>query len=163
MQEGSGCCLSGSCTTPSCVGPYPGHIQHQERLLRGGYQGPRPGYSTLQSHPKASLGHSSHRDICGFSPRFSLTENYATLRRGLYPANTAVHSSAGASFSKTEFGHTKVPQILPAAPGISTSSSVVSSDLNHSVTTSDTSDVSSERDRESEVWIKIFETISVQC
>lgn len=55
------------------------------------------------------------------------------------------------SLNKSEFGHTKGPQISPGSFGVSTSSSVVSSELNHSVTTSDTSDVSSERDRESEV------------
>ena len=54
--------------------------------------------------------------------------HYASLRRGPAPSPA-----------------------LAAPLLLSTSSSVVSSELNHSATTSDTSDVSSERDRESEV------------
>ena len=79
-----------------------------------------------------------------------MSENYATLRRGLYPSS--IVNGTGVNFNKSEFvGHMKAPQISPSYVGISTSSSVVSSELNHSVTTSDTSDISSERDRESEV------------
>ena len=82
-----------------------------------------------------------------------MSENYATLRRGLYPCSSVKTGgvNGAVSFNKSEFGHTKGPQISPGSFGVSASSSVVSSELNHSVTTSDTSDVSSERDRESEV------------
>ena len=135
----------GSCTTPTCIGPYPCHVRPGQ--LQSSV--PRSGYSTLQSHHRNSGYSLLNQDSC-CTPRFNLSENYATLRRGLYPTNVAVN------FNKSEFGHTKAPQISPssftgAGAGISTSSSVVSSELNHSVTTSDTSDVSSERDRESEV------------
>ena len=125
--------------------------------------GPRTanqGYSTLQNHHRPSSGYSllsasAAQDSC-CNPRFNLSENYATLRRGLYPGSSVKTGVNGAvSFHKSEYGHTKGPQISPgsfgAGAGVSTSSSMVSSELNHSVTTSDTSDISSERDRESEV------------
>ena len=137
----------GSCTTPTCIGPYPCNVRQNHPGLQG--PRPRPGYSTLQNHQRTSGGYSLLAQDSCCNPRLNMSENYATLRRGLYPPNAVT----GVNFNKSEFGHTKGPQISPsyAGVGISTSSSVVSSELNHSVTTSDTSDVSSERDRESEV------------
>ena len=92
-------------------------------------------YSTLQSHRRET----------NYSP--SARVNYASLRRGVYP-------SCGLDMTDKprDIRHTKLPSISPTYPvGVSTGSSVSSAELNHSVTTSDTSDVSSERDRESEV------------
>ena len=149
----SGCCVPGSCTTPTCVGPgLPGSGRVSRDMSLGqGYSR----YSTLQNHHRASgyslMSAAAPRDSC-CNPRFNLSGNYATLRRGLYPCSSVKTGANGAvSLNKSEFGHTKGPQISPGSFGVSTSSSVVSSELNHSVTTSDTSDVSSERDRESEV------------
>ena len=90
-------------------------------------------YSTLQSHRRET----------NYSP--SARVNYASLRRGVYPA-----CGLDVTDKPRDIRHTKLPSISPAA-GVSTGSSVSSAELNHSVTTSDTSDVSSERDRESEV------------
>ena len=142
--------LSGCCTTPTCVGP---GLPGSGRVSRD--MSPGQGYSTLQPHHRASgyslMSAAAPRDSC-CNPRFNLSGNYATLRRGLYPCSSVKTGANGAvSLNKSEFGHTKGPQISPGSFGVSTSSSVVSSELNHSVTTSDTSDVSSERDRESEV------------
>ena len=101
------------------------------------YTGAYSSYNTLQSQP----GHFSHRYI---SP--PARPQYASLRRGVYP-------SSSLDPSQPNVRRTKLPSISPTYPtGVSTGSSVVSStELNHSVTTSDTSDISSERDRESEV------------
>ena len=69
---------------------------------------------------------------------------YSTLQPRPRPAHYQLH------YASLRRGPAPCPAL--AAPLLlSTSSSVVSSELNHSVTTSDTSDVSSERDRESEV------------
>ena len=150
--------MPGSCTTPTCVGPgLPGSLRMSREMPgpRTLGQGHSSGYSTLQNHHRASgyslMSAAAPHDSC-CSPRFNLSENYATLRRGLYPCSSVKTGANGAvSFNKSEFGHTKGPQISPGSFGVSASSSVVSSELNHSVTTSDTSDISSERDRESEV------------
>ena len=147
--------MPGSCTTPTCVGPgLPGGVRMSREMPAPRTLG--QGYSTLQNHHRASgyslLSAAAPRDSC-CNPRFNLSENYATLRRGLYPCSSVKTGgvNGAVSFNKSEFGHTKGPQISPGSFGVSASSSVVSSELNHSVTTSDTSDVSSERDRESEV------------
>ena len=133
LQEPSGCCVpGGSFTTP------------QPQLTS---------YSTLQSHRKTN-----YQDCLGCNSRpsrLNITDNYASLRRGGGGAGAGLYPSCGLGLDQcqTNSRRLKIPSVSPSfVAAVSTGSSVVSSsELNHSVTTSDTSDISSERDRESEV------------
>ena len=105
-------------------------------------------YSTLQSHRNTNYSHLRPGQHCySPAPRHNMSQNFSSLRRGMYP-------SYGLEQCRSDVRQqAKLPSISPSyTTGLSTGSSAVSStELNHSVTTSDTSDVSSERDRESEV------------
>ena len=129
FQEAGDCCgVRGRLTTPTYVG--------------GGQ------YSTLQSHRSNNYSHLRPGQHCYSPVRHNMHGNFSSLRRGVY------HPSYGLEQCRSEGRHqAKLPSVSPSyTTGLSTGSSAVSStELNHSVTTSDTSDVSSERDRESEV------------
>ena len=127
LQEPSGCCVPGGrLTTP--------HLTS---------------YSTLQSQRRRT----NYQDCLGCNSRpsrLNIPDNYASLRGGggLYPS---------CGLEQCQTNTTRLPPKIPSASpsyvaAVSTGSSVSSSELNHSLTTSDTSDISSERDRESEVW-----------
>ena len=91
-----------------------------------------PGYTTMQYRPAPAPRPSNIQH-----------DHYASLRRAGY--SPAGRPGPGADSCCA-------PLLSPACPQLSAlSSEVSSSDLNHSLTTSDTSDASSERDRESEV------------
>merc|ERR1712203_1193515 len=105
-------------------------------------------YSTLQSQ-KATL----YQDCLGCNSRpsrLNINDNYASLRRGGGGGGGGLYPSCGLDRCQTNTRRLKIPSVSPSlVAAVSTGSSVVSaSERNHRVTTSDTSDISSERDRE---------------
>lgn len=137
------CCGAGNCTTPTSMGPY-NTLQYK----RTGMPHRDINYSPLTHKGCMYDNCNSLRPVVA-PKRLQFSENYASLRRATHNHGAMENVI---NDSKLECGP-EMPLLASAYHQRSVLSSEVSStDLNHSLTTSDdTSDISSERDRESEV------------
>jgi len=137
------CCGAISCTTPTSIGPY-----NTLQSKRTGIQNRDINYSPLTQNGCTYDNCNSLRPAMA-PKRLEFSKNYASLRRAY---NNQSDRENVMSDSTAECGP-DMPLLTSAYhPRSVLSSEVSSTDLNHSLTTSDdTSIISSERDRESEV------------
>jgi len=133
------CCGTSSCTTPTSIGPY-NTLQYKRTEM------PHSDYN----YSKISQNTCAYDNCNSLAPkRLQFSENYSSLRKATYNQSEKENVI---SESNAECGP-EMPLLESAYHTRSVLSSDVSStDLNNSLTTSDdTSIISSERDRESEV------------